>query len=383
MVGATGVLAAAERGGWIDSTQMVIVRAPLEREAGNQTVVVSKPVVAQGFDPQQIYANHASGVVTVFASYPQNGRLTSVEQGSGFIVSRSGVIITAAHVIVSASAKGIFPRPARKVEVEFRNGARAPATIIGWDPYDDVGVLRVEQRSRTLDPLPLGALATLKVGQAVAAIGSPFGNRTSLSVGVISGLNRTIPSLIAGYDLLGAIQTDAPINPGSSGGPLLDGEGAVIGINAQIRAPLGSGFDGVSFAVPASAIRRSLNQILARSQVPYARLGLETETLTPAIARRYGYAVDQGALIREVDRNGAAARAGLRGGTERVHFGGHELTVGGDAIVAIDGQRVVSSAAAAGLVAESLVPGEVAWFTVVRRGGVRVVLPVILGARTG
>ncbi len=373
---------AAVNGGWLNGgTRMVLVRPPLSRSSGAPTVVLSKPVLARGFRPQQIFAERAAGVVTVFASYG-TGASSVVEQGSGFAVDRAGYILTAAHVIVSTNGASPLDTPARAVYVQFSDGDRIKAEIVGWDPYDDVGLIRVDPRAHPLDPLPLGNSSAVQVGQPVAAIGSPLGNATSLSVGVVSATGRAIPSLTTSYDLYDAIQTDAPIEAGNSGGPLLDAHGRVIGINAQTENNLAAGFEGIAFAVPVDSVKRSLEQLLSLGHVPYAYLGLQTENLTPAIAHRFGYAARYGALVESVAPGGPAARAGIRAGTRRVEFDGQTLAVGGDAIVAIDGSPVVSSDAVGALVSERLVPGEAAWFTVVRGGHERVVA-VVLGTRPG
>jgi S1-C subfamily serine protease len=379
LAGAAGVLVAAERNGWLHGTRTVLVRAPIVRDVSPTTVVVSKPVLARGFAPERIFAERSSGVVTVFAYYAATAAGPVIEQGSGFVVSRRGLVLTAAHVIASTSAEATAS-VARTVYVQFADGDRIPATIVGWDPYDDVGLLHVNPGLHALDPLPLGSSADLRVGQPVAAIGSPFGNDTSLSVGVVSGTNRTIPSLASGFNLFGAIQTDAPINEGSSGGPLLDAHGRVIGINAQIRSGLDSAFAGVGFAVPVDSVRRSLAQLLSLGRVPYAYLGLTSESLTPAIAARFGYPSTYGAIVVSVAPGGPAARAGLAAGAERVVFEGQPMTVGGDVILAIDGTRVQNSDELAGLVAQRMAPGQSAWLTVVHDGHVRRVR-VVLGAR--
>ena len=179
--------------------------------------------------------------------------------------------------------------------------------------------------------------------------------------------------------LLDAIQTDAPVNQGNSGGPLLDARGRAIGINAQLRSSLESGFVGVAFAVPIDSAKRSLAQLLASGHVSYAYLGLQTEDLTPAIAKAFGYPAEHGAIVGSVDPGGPAALGGLRAGRHTVLFESEKLTLGGDVIVAIDGAAVANSDDVARLVAERMVPGEAVWFTVWRKGK-NVVIPVRLGA---
>jgi S1-C subfamily serine protease len=290
------------------------------------------------------------------------------------------VILTAAHVIVSTTGAGLLTQPARAVYVQFADGDRVKAEVVGWDPYDDVGVLKVPPKAHRLVAVPLGTSADLAVGQPVAAIGSPFGSETSMSVGIVSGVGRTIPSLTTSYDLFDAIQTDAPINQGNSGGPLLDAAGRAIGINAQIRSSLESGFEGVAFAVPIDSVKRSLEQLLQSGHVDYAYLGLQTEDLTPSIAKAFGYPAVRGAIIDSVARDGPAAKAGLKPGHKDVVWQNQRMTIGGDAIVAIDGIAVTSSDDVARIVAERMVPGEAAWFTVMRQGH-KLVVPVTLGAR--
>jgi S1-C subfamily serine protease len=379
--GAGGVLFAAERGGWDSgSSQTVLVREPLVRSSLPATVVVAKPVLAGGFAPQRIFANRSPGVVTVFSYFGAKAGASSLEEGSGFVVDRAGVVLTAAHVIVSTAGSGALATPAHDVYVQFGDGDRVKAQVVGWDPYDDVGVLRIAPAAHELVPVPLGSSAGVRVGQPVATIGSPFGSETSLSVGVVSGTGRTIPSLTTAYDLFDAIQTDAPINQGNSGGPLLDAGGKAIGINAQIRSSLESGFEGVAFAVPIDSAKRSMEQLLASGHVDYAYLGLQTEDLTPSIARAFGYPAKRGAIVNSVARDGPAAAAGLRPSHRSVVWQNQRLAVGGDAIVAIDGIPVTSSDDVARIVAERMVPGEAAWFTVMRKGH-RLVVPVTLGAR--
>jgi S1-C subfamily serine protease len=374
-------LFAVESGGWDNGgAQTVLVREPLVRSSAPSTVVVSKPVLAKGFAPRRIFSERSPGVVTVFSYFGANSGASSLEEGSGFVVDDSGVILTSAHVIVATTGSGLLTQPARTVYVQFGDGDRVNAEVVGWDPYDDVGVLKVAPKAHALVPLPLGTSAGLAVGQPVAAIGSPFGSETSLSVGIVSGVGRTIPSLTTSYDLFDAIQTDAPVNQGNSGGPLLDAAGRAIGINAQIRSSLESGFQGVAFAVPIDSVKRSLEQLLQSGHVDYAYLGLETADLTPSIAKAFGYPATRGAIVDAVARGGPAAKAGLEAGHQSVVWQNQRMTVGGDAIVAIDGIAVTSSNDVARIVAERMVPGEAAWFTVMREGR-KLVIPVTLGAR--
>ncbi|HWE82948.1 MAG TPA: trypsin-like peptidase domain-containing protein [Gaiellaceae bacterium] len=384
VAGAGGVLFAAKTGGWFDGERTVVqsgmIRQPLARTSLPSTIVVSKPVLSHGFAPQRIFSERANGVVTVFSYFGAKPRSATYEEGSGFVVSKSGIVLTAAHVIVSTSDSSALPTPAHQVYVQFSDGDKVLAQVVGWDPYDDVGVLRVPPKAHVLDPVPLGTSGTVAVGQPVAAIGSPFGAETSMSVGVVSGTDRTIPSLTTAYDLFDAIQTDAPVNQGNSGGPLLDAHGEVIGINAQIRSSLESGFDGVAFAVPIDSAKRSMAQLLASGTVAYAYLGLQSEDLTPSIANAFHLPAKHGAIVGSVDTPGPAATAGLRPGTHTLVFQSEKLTLGGDIIVAIDGTPVANSDDVARLIAERMVPGEAAWFTI-WRDGKNLIIPVTLGAR--
>jgi 2-alkenal reductase len=343
-------------------------------------VVAARPILGNGFQPAQIYRRRSQGVVTIVSYFSSPDG--SAGQGSGFVVSSDGTILTSAHVITSAgqSSSPASPAPARQVYVEFGDGDRVGAKIIGFDVYDDVGVIRVDPKSHALQPVPLGDSSRLVVGQPVAAIGSPFGNADSLSVGVISAVRRSIPSLTSRYNLLDAIQTDAPINHGNSGGPLFDAHGRVIGINAQIRSSgSSSGFEGVGFAVPIDSARRSLEQLEQTGKVEYAYVGIKTEDLTPSIARRLGYAARQGALIDDVNSGSAGAKAGLKAGTHDVIYEGVDVRAGGDAIVAIDGLPVRGAEDVVRIVTR-LLPGERAAFTVVR-GTQRRVVTVTLDRR--
>jgi 2-alkenal reductase len=228
-------------------------------------------------------------------------------------------------------------------------------------------------------PIPLGDSDALRVGAPVAAIGSPFGNRGSLSVGVVSAVGRSIPSLTSAYSLSDAIQTDAPITHGNSGGPLLDARGAAVGINAQIRTDSGDA-EGVGFAVPINAARRSLRQLIASGRVRYPYVGIETGDLTPTLARHLGIPVTRGALIQTVSPDTPGAAAGLRAGDRVEFFNGAEIRRGGDVLVAIGGRPVRSSGDVARVLVEHFHPGQAVGFAVVR-GGHRMTVRVVLATR--
>ena len=286
-----------------------------------------------GFDPAEIYRRLSPGVVTALSVFGDSSSLLDSEggQGSGFVLDGKGYIATNAHVVTSESGDR-----AREVFVEFSDGNRVKATVVGVDLNADVALLKVEPQGLSLTPLRLGVSHNLVVGEAVAAIGSPFGERQSLSIGVVSALDRNIDSLTR-FKIGDAIQTDAAINPGNSGGPLLDGHGQVIGINAQIKTQSGGG-EGVGFAVPVDAVKRSLHALREHGRVDYGYLGVSALPLWPQLADRIDINVRNGALIQEIESGSPAEKAGLRAGHDEIDFEAQRVTIGGDVIVAVDGR---------------------------------------------
>ena len=382
VAGAAGAVVAGQTGGWLNggTRTTVVVRDPLDSVITPPPIVISKPLVANGFQPTRIYNQRISGVVTIFAYFPgKNGGSQSLDEGAGFVVSKSGYVMTAAHVIAATNAASGKGRAASKVFVQFASGDRVRAQIVGWDPFDDVGIVKVDPAAHALVPVPLGTSAQVKVGEPVAAIGTPFGIQNTLSIGIVSATRRTIPSLTTAYDLVDAIQTDAPINRGNSGGPLFDSKGLVIGLYAQMRTGR-TGFQGVSFAIPIDSAKRSFSQLVVSGRVSYAYAGIKTENLTPTIARQYGYSVKRGALIDVVTPGTGAEKAGLRAGTQNVIFANQAITLGGDVIIGIGGLPVASADDVIRIISARFLPGEVARFTIVRHGH-RLVVPVTLGER--
>ncbi|MCC6224325.1 MAG: trypsin-like peptidase domain-containing protein [Thermoleophilia bacterium] len=376
--GATAI-AVGKAAGWLDGETTVLRTATVAASVESSAA----PAAAGLFDPAAIYRERSAGVVTIYALVPAGDDEGGAQvQGSGFVVSREGVILTSSHVITNAgeSAAGTGEvTGASEVYVEFKDGDRVSAEIVGWDVFDDVGVLRVDPADHLVEPVPLGDSSSVAVGEPVAAIGSPFGQAGSLAVGVVSATERAVSSLTSVYSVVGAIQTDAPINRGNSGGPLFNARGEVIGINAQIRSESGNA-EGVGFAIPINAARRSMEQLLEHGSVEYAWLGVTTQTLTPSIAAELGYREDAGAAIQEVVPRSPAERAGLRAGRETVLVEGVTFRAGGDVILAIDGSAVATTEDLIRIVAGALVPGETAEL-VVLRGGERVIVPLVLGER--
>jgi 2-alkenal reductase len=382
-----GLLAvvAADRTGLLDgTTETVFVSGsgaalPVEREIARPDST-AKPLAGNAFDPASIYDSRSGGVVTIYAQFDDRPATEHAAQGSGFVVSREGYILTSAHVVTTAGPEETGePEEADRVYVGFRDGDRVEAAVLGWDVFDDVAVLKVDPDAHALDPVPLGDSSRVVVGEPVAALGSPFGNESSLSVGVVSATGRSISSLTSGYNVGDAIQTDAPITHGNSGGPLFDARGRVIGLNAQIRSESGQS-EGVGFAIPINAAKRSFRQLVRNGRVAYAYVGVNAEDLTPTIAKRFGYPVQRGAVIANVVPESPGEDAGLRGGTERRLLNGFPVRLGGDVVVKIDDRDVRSADDLVRVVSERLAPGQVVRFTVLRDGR-RMVVPVRLGER--
>ena len=280
----------------------------------------------------------------------------------------NGEIATNAHVVTTGEGEAI--RRARQVYVEFADGNTVEAKIRGADPNADVALLKIDPAGITLRPMPLGSSASVEVGEPVAAIGSPFGEKQSLSVGVVSAVDRSIDSLTS-FSISGAIQTDAAINPGNSGGPLVDSGGRVVGINQQIKTTSGGG-EGVGFAVPIDAVKRSLEMLRDTGEAHYAYLGVSSVQLYPQLVDRFNLRVESGAWVQEVTPGGPAEKAGIHGGGEKVAFQAQTFQPGGDVITKVAGHPVKDSAELADTIAD-FKPGDTVPIEIHRDGDTRVI----------
>jgi len=328
------------------------------------------------FDPKGLYKSLGPGVVTVISEY-SGGLVRSPEAlGSGFVLDAKGFVATNAHVVRGNPPKLEHPRA---VYVQFADGNRVQAAVVGDDLFSDVALLKIDPRGLTLTPLRLGSTHGLAVGDPVAAIGSPFGEEQSLSVGVVSALHRSIDSL-TNFKIGDAVQTDAAINHGNSGGPLLAQNGRVIGVNSQIQST-GGGGEGVGFAVSVETVKRSLAQLRRPPhRVDYAYRGVTTGDLWPQLAQRLRLSVSRGALVVRVESSGPAKSAGLSDGSHKIGFQGQPgIPTDGDVIVGVGGEPVRSSSDVGQAIARHR-PGDVVRLDILR-GKERRTVSVKLGVR--
>jgi len=284
-----------------------------------------------------IYGSAKRGVIQVLATSvtsdnPFFGSQAARVLGSGFVIDKAGHVVTNYHVIEGAS----------KVEVSFSGNDEMPATVVGRDPSTDIAVLRIKgAQGRALTPLELGNSDLVRVGDAVVAIGNPFGLERTVTAGIVSALQREITAP-NGFAIDRVIQTDAAINHGNSGGPLLNADGRVIGVNSQIETESG-GNVGIGFAVPINTVKDVVSQLLESGKVDHAYIGVEMATITSELASNVRLPVDEGVLIQRVRTDSPAAKAGLRGGTTQVVVDGESYLVGGDVITKADGQPIESA----------------------------------------
>lgn len=296
---------------------------------------------------QEIYAAANPSVVNIRVAVQPNvsmggqtipGAPMATGEGSGFVWDRQGHIVTNNHVVSGA----------RKITVTFADGTAAPATIVGTDPESDLAVIKVDPTAVKLEPVAIGDSTQVKVGQFVLAIGNPFGLEGSMTFGIVSALGRSLPansesSLTSGgatYTIPDIIQTDAPVNPGNSGGVLLDLNGNLIGVPSAIESPVRAS-SGVGFAIPSAIVKQVVPELIQNGKFTHPWIGISGGTLTTDVAQAMGLAPTQrGALVVDVTAGSPAEKAGLVGSAREATIDGQSVRVGGDIIIGIEGQPV-------------------------------------------
>jgi S1-C subfamily serine protease len=307
-----------------------------DENAANQiaTNITDSTVASDERNNQEIYQAMSPAVVNItsttivrdwFDAYPQQG------SGSGSILDTEGHILTNFHVV----------QQAQKIEVSLANKKSYVARVMGADPDNDLAVLKIDAPAAELKTIPLGTAKDLFVGQKVLAIGNPFGLDRTLTTGIVSGLSRPIRSEMTNRLIEGVIQTDAAINPGNSGGPLLNAKGQMVGINTMIYSPSG-GSVGIGFAVPVETAKRVIADILQFGRVRKPSLGIRSLTLDSRLSEALELPVQEGLMVMEAVPNGAAARAGIKGGNQQAQLGRYIILIGGDVITAADNQPIAN-----------------------------------------
>jgi S1-C subfamily serine protease len=352
-------------------------------------VVEATPVVSQqsagavrtgatGIDVADIYRRSGPGVVQITSTSqgqsgvdvfgnPVQGQAQQA-LGSGFVIDKDGHIVTNYHVVQGAS----------RVEVSFSNQDTVKARVVGTDPSTDLALLEVSAPAKALTPLTLANSDAVQVGDPVVAIGNPFGLDRTVTAGIVSALQREVRSP-NNYTIDHVIQTDAPINSGNSGGPLIDAQGRVIGVNSQIETANGGGGNvGIGFAVPSNTVKSVVAQLLVDGRVDRAFLGVTLQDVSADVARILRLPSSTGVLVGSVQPGSAAAKAGVKGGSNQVVVAGESYQLGGDMIVAMDGKPIGSVDALREAIAAHK-PGDKVSVTVVHANGTRSTLAVVLG----
>ncbi len=310
----------------------------VEQEAASATHSAAPAATGGALSVNEIYKRSGPGVVQVTTTIPSSTSATGQFQqsatalGSGFVLDKQGHIATNFHVIDGATA----------IEVRFSNDDTLKATLVGSDPSTDIALLKVDASPDALTPLTLADSSNVEVGDPVVAIGNPFGLERTVTTGIVSALQRAVKAP-NGYSIDHVIQTDAAINHGNSGGPLLDTSGAVIGINSQIETGgSGDGNVGIGFAVPSNTVKTVIAQLRSAGKVDHAYLGISAVDVTSDIAKSFSLPVSKGLVIQTVAAGSGAANAGLQAGDDQAVIAGESFRMGGDVIVAADGKPVSS-----------------------------------------
>jgi putative serine protease PepD len=373
------VVAAAVLGGAVAAAVVTTTVHSSHTTTVVREVVPGKTVSATSSTPNAsdsvnaVYREAAPGVVKIVVTegggsdFPfgqGGGSNVQKAQGSGWVFDSQGHIVTNQHVVAGASS----------ITVYFSDGTQRTATLVSSDPSTDLAVIKVNAPASELHPLSLAPADALQVGDGVVAIGSPFGLQNTVTWGIVSALHREMTAPSGFFE--NAIQTDAAINHGNSGGPLLDMNGRVVGITTQIQSDSG-GNEGVGFAVPASTIRHIVSEILSTGKAQHAFLGVRIQTVPPQVATAFGMAA--GAEVTSVGSGTPASKAGLQGSNSNRSFQGDSYPVGGDVITKVDSQKVDGANSLSNAI-DTHKPGEKVTLTVVHNGQTRT-LTVTLGTR--
>jgi putative serine protease PepD len=335
------------------------------------TVESSQPAAStsESLSVSEIYEEAYQAVVEITSlssqSSPLGGEQQAQGQGSGFVYDAEGHIVTNDHVVEGAE----------QVSVRFWDGSTYDATVVGTDPSTDLAVIKVDAPASVLKPLELGDSTQLSVGEGVVALGSPFGLEGTATSGIVSALNREMTSP-NGFTISNSIQTDAAINHGNSGGPLLNAAGQVIGVNTQIKSDSG-GNDGIGFAVPSSTVAEIVPQIVSSGSVEHAYLGVAVASLPQSVADELG--VPAGVMVTEVRQGTPAAEAGLRAATGSATVDGQSYPTGGDVITAVDDTAIGDGADLQSAI-DAKRPGDTVSITFTR-DGTSTTVEVSLGTR--
>jgi 2-alkenal reductase len=325
------------------------------------TPLINEPDPATGFESisshflSQLYQTVSPGVVSINVLVNDAGQ-SGQGTGSGFIFDQEGHIVTNNHVVENANL----------VVVIFQDGSESIAEVVGTDPYSDLAVVKVDEMPESALPLPLGDSSTVLTGDWVVAIGNPFGFNSSMSIGIISAIGRTIPTGTS-FSIPEVIQTDAAINPGNSGGPLLNLQGQVIGVNAQIASNGVMANAGVGFSIPANTVRRVVPTLIETGSFQWSWLGIEGTSVNLFIAKANNTTVERGAYIVHVIPGGPAEQAALQGGANLVNIDGVDVPTGGDVIIEADGETINDYAELLAVIA-SYEPGTTVQLTILRNG---------------
>lgn len=319
---------------------------------------------------QGLYDRVASGVVNIAVLVERQGQ-TGAGAGSGFVLDDQGHIVTNNHVVAGAEL----------ISVIYEDGFEMQAEIIGLDEDSDLAVIKVDSPYENTRPLPLGDSDRTQTGDWVVAIGNPFGNQSSMTLGIVSAVGRSIPTGVTPFNIPRAIQTDAAINPGNSGGPLLNLQGGVVGVNAQIATAGTRASAGVGFAVPANLVRRVVPVLIEEGEYIWPWLGVSGADVNLLLTRANEFDTQRGAYIASVTADGPADQAGLQGSTGETEIEGVPVPLGGDVIVRIDDARILTFSDLAAEVADHR-PGDTVLLTVLRDGE-QIEIEVELEARPG